>query len=257
MKRIFMASLLALTVALGAVATGCSGSDNSSSSTDKASSKVESVNDSSADDSGTAEGGNSVDGDFVWDKNSCIVNLSKEAAKKSEIVIPENCIDLRIDDWASGEDNYFSENDNLESVVFESENIKNLPDGLFVHDKNLKTVQLPKNLKRISEFCFSNCESLETIEIPDKVTEIKESAFQYSGIKEIKLPESVTTVGDSVFAWTKLETLYLLKSLTSIESSFLTCVDSDKLTIYVKKGSYADEHFADFADKTNVEKAYY
>ena len=40
MKRIFMASLLALTVALGAVATGCSGSDNSSSSTDKASSKV-------------------------------------------------------------------------------------------------------------------------------------------------------------------------------------------------------------------------
>ena len=60
MKRIFMASLLALTVALGAVATGCSGSDNSSSSTDKASSKVESVNDSSADDSGTAEGGNSV-----------------------------------------------------------------------------------------------------------------------------------------------------------------------------------------------------
>ena len=248
MKRIFMASLLALTVALGAVATGCSGSDNSSSSTDKASSKVESVNDSSADDSGTAEGGNSVDGDFVWDKNSCIVNLSKEAAKKSEIVIPENCIDLRIDDWASGEDNYFSENDNLESVVFESENIKNLPDGLFVHDKNLK---------RISEFCFSNCESLETIEIPDKVTEIKESAFQYSGIKEIKLPESVTTVGDSVFAWTKLETLYLPESLTSIESSFLTCVDSDKLTIYVKKGSYADEHFADFADKTNVEKAYY
>ena len=117
--------------------------------------------------------------------------------------------------------------------------------------------QLPKNLKRISEFCFSNCESLETIEIPDKVTEIKESAFQYSGIKEIKLPESVTTVGDSVFAWTKLETLYLPESLTSIESSFLTCVDSDKLTIYVKKGSYADEHFADFADKTNVEKAYY
>ena len=186
-----------------------------------------------------------------------LVNLSKEAAKKSEIVIPKNCIDLRIDDWASGEDNYFSENDNLESVVFESENIKNLPDGLFVYDNNLKTVQLPKNLKRISEFCFSNCESLETIEIPDKVTEIKESAFQYSGIKEIKLPESVTTVGDSVFAWTKLETLYLPESLTSIESSFLTCVDSDKLTIYVKKGSYADEHFADFADKSNVEKAYY
>ena len=40
MKRIFIVSLLALTVALGAVATGCSGGNNSSS-TDKSSSKVE------------------------------------------------------------------------------------------------------------------------------------------------------------------------------------------------------------------------
>lgn len=35
------------------------------------------------------EVGDAVDGDFVWDENSCIVNLSKEAAKKSEIVIPK------------------------------------------------------------------------------------------------------------------------------------------------------------------------
>lgn len=116
MKRIFIVALLALTVALGAVATGCSGGNNSSS-TDKSSSKVESVNDSSADDSSTAEVGNTVIGDFVWDENSCIVNLTKDAAKKREIVIPENCIDLRIDDWANDEDNYFLENDNLESVV--------------------------------------------------------------------------------------------------------------------------------------------
>lgn len=116
MKRIFIVSFLALTVALGAVATGCSGGNNSSS-TDKSSSKVESVNDSSADDSSTAEVGNTVIGDFVWDENSCIVSLTKDAAKKREIVIPENCIDLRIDDWANDEDNYFLENDNLESVV--------------------------------------------------------------------------------------------------------------------------------------------
>lgn len=254
MKRIFIASLLVMTVAFGAVATGCSGGNNSSS-TDNSSSKVESMNDSSADDSSTDE--NTVDGDFIWNENSCIVNLTEAASKKSKIVVPENCIDLRIDDWASGEDNYFSENDNLESVVFESENIKSFPDGLFAYDVNLKTVQLPKSLMRISEHCFSNCESLETVEIPEKVTEIKDSAFQYSGIKEIKLPESVTTVGDSVFAWTKLETLYLPESLTSIEGSFLAFVDSDKLTIYVKKGSYADEHFADFADKSSIEKAYY
>ena len=82
MKRLFIVSLLALTVALGAVATGCSGGNNSSS-TDKSSSKVESVNDSSADDASTAEVGDAVDGDFVWDENSCIVNLTKDAALKA------------------------------------------------------------------------------------------------------------------------------------------------------------------------------
>ena len=256
MKKIFIASLLALTVAFGAVATGCSSGDNSSS-TDNSSSKVESVNDSSADDSSTAESGNTVDGDFVWNENGGIVNLTEDAAKKSEIVVPENCIDLDIKNMASGEDNYFAENDNLESVIFESENIKGLPKGLFYDDTNLKTVQLPKNLKRIPEWCFGNCESLETVEIPDSVTEIKRLAFQYAGVKEIKIPESVTTVEESVFEWTKLETLYLPESLTSISDSFLAFVDSDKLTIYVKKGSYADEHFADFADRSNVEKAYY
>lgn len=83
MKRIFIVSFLALTVALGAVATGCSGGNNSSS-TDKSSSKVESVNDSLADDSSTAEVGNTVIGDFVWDENSCIVNLTKDAGKRAK-----------------------------------------------------------------------------------------------------------------------------------------------------------------------------
>ena len=89
MKRIFIVSLLALTDALGAVATGCSGGNNSSS-TDKSSSKVESVNDSSADDSSTAEVGDAVDGDFVWDeKKNKVIHLI-EATKKSEILIPIN-----------------------------------------------------------------------------------------------------------------------------------------------------------------------
>ena len=83
MKRIFIASLLALTIALGAVATGCSGGNNSSS--------------------------------VGWKQLHC--QSYKRCRKKSEIVIPENCIDLRIDDCANGEDNYFSENDKLESVV--------------------------------------------------------------------------------------------------------------------------------------------
>jgi cyclic lactone autoinducer peptide len=45
------------------------------------------------------------------------LSILQKMQKKSEIVISENCIDLRIDDWANGEDNYFSENDKLESVV--------------------------------------------------------------------------------------------------------------------------------------------
>ena len=81
MKRIFIVSLLALTVALGAVATGCSGGNNSSS-TDKSSSKVESVNDSSADDSSTAEVGDAVDGDFVWDEKQLHCQSFKRSSKE-------------------------------------------------------------------------------------------------------------------------------------------------------------------------------
>ena len=127
-------------------------------------------------------------------------------------------------------------------------------------DINLKKVELPEKLKKISENLFSGCKSLESIEIPSSVTEIEDQAFEDTAIKELKIPESVTSVGETVFRYTKIEKLYLPESLTTISSSFLGDLDdtdtSYKLTVYVKKGSYADEHFEEY-QLSSVTKEYY
>ena len=120
--------------------------------------------------------------------------------------------------------------------------------------------ELGKKLKKISENLFSGCKSLESIEIPSSVTEIEDQAFEDTAIKELKIPESVTSVGETVFRYTKIEKLYLPESLTTISSSFLGDLDdtdtSYKLTVYVKKGSYADEHFEEY-QWSGVTKEYY
>lgn len=273
MKKILIA-LLVVTMASSVMIAGCSNktddknssSDNSivseesskssESSTEDSSSSFDS--DSSKSESISSDSNEATDGDFVWEDGKYITDLSEEGAKKKEIVIPEKCQKLKIRDLST--DSKFSNNENLESVIFKSENIKSLPDGLFDSDKNLKKVELPKSLKKVSEWLFLNCNSLESVEIPDSVTEIEDGAFENSGIKELKIPESVTTVGESVFKYTKIEKIYLPESLTEISKQFLSWLDDSasdyKLTIYVKKGSYADEHFDEY-QRSGATKEYY
>lgn len=277
MKKILIA-LLVVTMASSAMIAGCSNksddkntssdnsivseessklSDSSESSTENSSSNSDSDLDSSKSESISSDSNEATDGDFVWE-NNYITNLSEDGAKKKEIVIPEKCEKLKIRDLST--DSKFSNNENLESVIFKSENIKSLPDGLFDSDTNLKKVELPKSLKKLPEWLFLNCSSLESVEIPDSVTEIEDGAFENSGIKELKIPESVTTVGESVFKYTKIEKLYLPESLTEISKQFLSWLDDSasdyKLTVYVKKGSYADEHFDEY-QRSGATKEYY
>lgn len=275
MKKILIA-LLVVTMASSAMIAGCSNksddkntsSDNSiiseesskslnssESSTENSSSNSDS--DSSKPESISSDSNKATDEDFVWEDGKYITDLSEEGAKKKEIVIPKKCQMFMMSDFQSGN---FGDNDNLESIIFESDDIKDLPSGCFINDINLKKVKLPEKLKKISENLFSGCKSLESIEIPSSVTEIEDQAFEDTAIKELKIPESVTSVGETVFRYTKIEKLYLPESLTTISSSFLGDLDdtdtSYKLTVYVKKGSYADEHFEEY-QFSSVTKEYY
>lgn len=271
MKKILIA-LLVLTMASSAMIAGCSNKDDNNISSDNSASQKTSEASTESSSSGSTssesedtdssilenlDGNEATDGDFVWQDGKYITDLSEEGAKKKEIVIPEKCQMFMMSDFQSGN---FSNNDNLESIIFESENIKDLPAACFMYDVNLKKVELPKNLKKISENLFAECSSLESIEIPNSVTEIEDQAFEDTAIKELKIPESVTTVGEAVFRYTKLEKLYLPESLTEISGQFLSWLDySDpdyKLTVYVKKGSYADEHFDDYKKEITIKEYY-
>ena len=269
MKKILIA-LLAVTMASSVMIAGCSNKsddkdtslDNSivseESSTENSSSNSDSDLDSSKSESISSDSNKATDGDFVWQDEKYIKDLSEEGAQKKEIVIPEKCQEIKIKNLST--DNYFTGNENLESIIFKSENMTSLPRGLFDSDINLKTVELPKNLKKIPEWLFIDCSSLESIEIPNSVIKIEKGAFESSGIKELKIPKSVTEVEENIFKGTTIEKLYLPESLKTISSQFLSWLDhsdSDyKLTVYVKKGSYADEHFDEYA-KTGMTKEYY
>ncbi|MDD6489574.1 MAG: leucine-rich repeat domain-containing protein [Clostridia bacterium] len=266
MKKILIV-LLAVAMVSSVVMTGCSnttGGESSSSNSNSVSQVTSSVESSSSSSDSTLSGtessanGETTDGDFVWQDGKYITNLSDEGATKKEIVIPENCQMIMINDLSI--DSKFHNNENLESIEFESENIKSLPQGFFNGDINLKKVELPKNLKKIPELLFANCNALESVEIPSSVTEIESSAFESTAIKEMKIPESVTTVGETVFRFTTIEKLYLPESLTSIDNAFLSDLDNDnpdyKLTVYVKKGSYADTHFDDYKKSITVKEYY-
>ena len=260
MKKILIV-LLAVTMASSVMIAGCSNKSDDTSSTSSSTSQTDSSSseDASSEDntslSEDLDDNEKVDGDFVWQDDKYITNLSEEGAKKKELVIPENCQAIFAEAYS---DSKFCYNSNLESIKFESDQITELPNKFFMNDTSLEKVELPKKLTEIPDYLFASCEALKGVEIPSTVEVIGERAFESClSLKELRLPESVKTVKSRVFKWMNLEKLYLPESLTSIDENFLYDMDdSAKLTVYVKKGSYADEHFDDYA-QSGTTKEYY
>ena len=163
MRKILIA-LLVVTMASSVMIAGCSNKSedkNTSSGNSIASEESSSLSESSTEDSSSSfdsdssksesissDSNEATDGDFVWEDGKYITDLSEEGAKKKEIVIPKKCQMFMMSDFQSGN---FGDNDNLESIIFESDDIKDLPSGCFINDINLKKVELPEKLKKISE----------------------------------------------------------------------------------------------------------
>lgn len=261
MKKIII-SLLLLTMGFGALGTGCSSikNDESSSSSVSSTSSESSDNSSSENLSSNEE----LDSDFIWEEGKYITDLSEEGKKKKDIVIPENCQNILISTIGSASGTGFNNNDNIESISFESEYVTYLPDFFLQLDTNLKSVEIPKKLNIIPNNFIACCSLVTSIDIPSTVTKIGHHAFAETGIEEMKIPEGVTTVDELVFRFTPIKKLYLPESLNEINSRFLTDIDNldengktlYNLEVYVKEGSYADQHFSDYANSTTVKKYY-
>lgn len=198
-------------------------------------------------------------GDFIWDE-TMIVGLSEEGKTKNELVIPAECTEILPVYPEGTSDSIFSENDVLESVVFENDDII-LPEFTFEGCKALKSVQMPNNITYIPGYCFDLCESLESIEIPEGITSVGNFAFAgCEALKVIDLPSSLNIIGTNAFInCDNAAEIHIPESVNSIEEyGYLSdtfglseeCKLSERI-IYVKEGSWADEHFEEFIDTSD------
>lgn len=263
MRKIII-TLLLLTMGISSLGIGCSNKNSSStSSSSKSSHNSSTSNESDANSSDEDLSSNKkIDGDFIWQDDEYIIGLSEEGKKQTNVVIPKNCkgILCSITDASKGD---FNSNKNIKSISFESEEITELPDSFLLNDTNLENIELPKKLESIPKIFASNC-SIKSINIPNTVKEIGKQAFSGTLIEEMVIPEGVTTVDDAVFLFTPIKKLYLPESLNEIDSGFLRDIynldENGKklydLEVYVKEGSYADQHFSDYENSSTIKKYY-
>ncbi|MDR2156822.1 MAG: leucine-rich repeat domain-containing protein [Clostridiales Family XIII bacterium] len=141
----------------------------------------------------------------------------------------------------------FPQCENLAGFDF-PEGLETIGRSAFGGCTSLKEVSFPKSLEKIGEKAFWNNEALETVDFAEgsKLTEIGESAFaECDALKTVKLPQKLKILGEKAFErCAALESVYLPESLE--EMGTLALHESHPITVYVRKGSYAEVEFDNY-----------
>jgi len=152
---------------------------------------------------------------------------------------------------------------NLREIVI-PEGVRKIPFGCFENDSNLEKVEIKGNLTEIDAMAFDCCSSLKNLKLPDSVTSIGAVAFQgCTSLNEITLPKNLKCVGEYAFAFcgkltiTVPEEMQLEKWDNAFAEPETESVQPDqKLTVRVKKGSWADQHFKEVFTEKSVKEYY-
>lgn len=110
-------------------------------------------------------------------------------------------------------------NDSTVRGVKISDSIEELGDRMFCNNENIEIVVLGDNVKNVGEGCFVFTGNLKQVILNEGLTSIETMAFSTSSesFKEIYIPESVVTINGTI-------------------------LDSDRVTMHVKSGSYAEQY---------------
>ncbi len=131
------------------------------------------------------------------------------------------------------------------------EGVTVIPDNCFTNDLKLEKIEIKGDITEIGNLAFCTCMELKNVRLPDSVTSIGAVAFQgCTSLNEITLPKNLKCVGEYAFAFcgkltiTVPEEMQLEKWDNAFAEPETESVQPDqKLTVRVKKGSWADLHF--------------
>lgn len=173
----------------------------------------------------------------------------------------------------------FRDHPTLETVILPEE-LESISSGAFAGCTALTRIDLPDGLRRLGQGAFGGCTALTGIALPSGLRSVGRSTFEgctalrevklpvaaekldhaaFAGctaLEEIMLPEGLTELAGKVFeGCTRLQRVVLPRSLAQVDMFMNTFENCPELTLYVPRGSYAEEVFSRFG--RNLKKVFY
>jgi len=179
---------------------------------------------------------------FTWD-GTVITGLTEKGKAAETLTIPDKAT-------AIGENAF--KNSSVAKVVWGA-NVEEIGAYAFKKCEKLTEISIPASVKKIDKYAFSYCQSLTSLTFSEGLTEIGNDAFEATSVPSITLPEGLTTIGESAFnPCPDTTAMYLPASLENIPGDALGF--NFGTTLYVKEGSWADQHFSDYVPVDYITK---
>lgn len=136
----------------------------------------------------------------------------------------------------------FSENPNLEKIIFEDAKQKFIPNGLYAgitaknfqfnYPRTVETVgdgafayssideyDLPSVVTEIPSYCYAGCFNIKSLTLPENITKLNNNAFYFNkNLVSINLNKTITEIPSKCFTGCKIETITIPNNITSIGS---------------------------------------
>ncbi len=171
----------------------------------------------------------------------------------------------------------FSENPNLEKIIFEDAKQKFLPAGLYAgitaknfkfdYPKTVETIgdnafayssineyNLPSSITTIPSNCYAGCFNIKSLTLPNNITTLKSRAFYFNkNLSKINLNNVITEIPSSCFTGTKIETITIPNNVTSIGAyAFSGCSKLKSINYSNKVSKIPDYCFQNCVSLTSV-----